>query len=305
MKYKHITRWLEPALRRVRRGDRKVWTNGARCHIELRELSWDELQALSPALTRALGAHPGVVWARVNPYLGGVVAQYDGSADVCAALAREVARVEAEMGLSDHPFPVRDPERHPGDAVPIQRLAVETGAELASLLAGSWLGRIGFKPVTVGFDLAALLRVIETLPTLRKAAERAVSIASTELGLELGRALTQTMLQGTVGPIAGILHLSLRMRELIARRRLWDACEPELCADPESHPGSDALPREPRPPRQQGPAPPAPSSPACPGRRSTAAMRSPRTSQCGWRRPVCWCSIRTCCASSSAWTPRS
>jgi cation-transporting ATPase I len=238
----------------VRRGRRKIWTNGARCHVELRELSWDELQALSPELERALGVHQGVAWARVNPYLGRVVAQYNGSPHVREALVREVERLEARMGLSDHPFPVRDPEQHPGDPAPIRRVGIEMGAGVASLLAGSVLGRVGFKPLALGMDLAALLRVVETIPSLRKALERAASIASTELGLELGRSLSQTMLQGTAGPLAGILHLSLRMRELLARRRLWEACEPELCADPGCHPGSETVPREPRPqPRQQGP----------------------------------------------------
>jgi cation-transporting ATPase I len=254
MKYKDLAYWLEPALRYVRRGRRKFWTNKERCHIELRELSWDELQALSPELDRALGLHQGVAWARVNPYLGRVVAQYDGTPELREKLVREVERVEAQMGLSDHPLPVRDPEQHPGDAAPIRRVAVELAAEIASLLAGTVLDRIGFKPLALGIDLAALLRVVETLPALRKTIERAVSIASTELGLELGRALAQTLLQGRGGPIVGILHLSLRMRELIARRRLWEACEPELCADPACYPGSDEVPREPRPrPRQQGP----------------------------------------------------
>jgi cation-transporting ATPase I len=60
-----------------------------------------------------------------------------------------------------------------------------------------------------------------------------------------------TLRQSETGPVMGIIHRSLRLRELHARRELWKTWEPLLCADPASHQAAlDELPPRPGPLRE-------------------------------------------------------
>src|SRR5690606_8350004 len=62
------------------------------------------------------------------------------------------------------------------------------------------------------------------------------------------------LLQAQAGSVAETVQRALRLRELIARRRLWCEWEPTLCGDPERFPGLRATRKKSRPePHPRGP----------------------------------------------------
>jgi cation-transporting ATPase I len=159
--------------------------------------------------------------------------------------------VELRLGLHTRPFPSEHPEQHPGDVMPLVRTMVEIGARASALGTGAVLHAFGVQPPKYEIDLAALLALIHNVPGLRKTIERYATIAGTELGLDLFSAVVYTLRQSETGPVMGIIHRTLRLRELHARRELWKTWEPLLCAHPDGHQAAlDELPPRPGPLRE-------------------------------------------------------
>jgi cation-transporting ATPase I len=245
--------WFHGVARARRRGWRKVWRHQHRIHVALRDVGRHEAESLAAALEEALGAIHGVDWVRVNAHLAhAIVACTPDVAGARDALEDElvaaVARVEAALGLETRPFPKEHPEQHPGDVMPLVRTMVEIGARLGALGTGAMLRAVGVRPPTFEIDLAALLALVQNTPGLRKIIERHVSIAATELALDLFSATIYTLRQSETGPVVGTIHRALRLRELQVRREQWKAWEPLLCAHPDHHHTTvDDLPPRPGP----------------------------------------------------------
>lgn len=253
---KRLPTLLKQAVRAGRRGGRKLWRHRDRIHIALRELGSREAAALATALEAELGGMHGVDWVRVNAHLAHAIVACSpdepGERDALeAALVEAVKRVETRLGLQTRPFPSTHPEQHPGDFMPLLRTMVEIGARLSALGTGAVLHAAGVKPPRYEIDLAALIALIHNVPGLRKLIERYATIAGTELGLDLVSAVIYTLRQSETGPVMGIIHRTLRLRELHARRELWKTWEPLLCADPATHQAAiDDLPARPGPLRE-------------------------------------------------------
>ncbi len=203
-------------------------------HVEVRDLGDADLRAVAVDAEPALARLPHVRWARLNPVLGRVVVDAERGVAV-EDLVDCLDEIERRHGVGEAPFPARHPERYPGDREPIARTLVEIGAELASLGGGAVLRRLGVKPLAFELDLAVVLAMAENVPRLRRAIDRALSIAFAEVTLEVARAGVQALLHGSLGPAAGIVGRGLRLRELAARRGLWRELESELCGTAEAH----------------------------------------------------------------------
>ncbi|MEW6166361.1 MAG: HAD-IC family P-type ATPase [Pseudomonadota bacterium] len=239
-----LSRSVTEVRRFLRRGGRRVWSSGQRVHVELRELPPQPGEAVA-ALEAAAARVRGVAWARVRADLGALVVQHrirarQPQARRAAverledALVRAVVDAETALGLNRAPLSgVAHPERHPGHWTPLARTLLELGVDAASVAGGWALRRAGVGRPSLGVDLAALQSAMANTPALRRWLERYLGIALTEVGLELSGALLHAVLQGELGAAADILHRSLRLRELAARRRLWQQWEPRLCADGE------------------------------------------------------------------------
>jgi cation-transporting ATPase I len=253
---KKLPTLLKQALRAGRRGGRKLWRHRDRIHIALRELGSREAAELATALEAELGGMRGVEWVRVNAHLAHAIVACSpdepGERDALeAALVEAVKRVEARLGLQTRPFPSAHPEQHPGDVMPLLRTMVEIGARLSALGTGAVLHAAGVRPPKYEIDLAAVVALIHNVPGLRKLIERYATIAGTELGLDLLSAVIYTLRQSETGPVMGVIHRTLRLRELHARRELWKTWEPLLCADPGAHHAAlDDLPERPGPLRE-------------------------------------------------------
>lgn len=263
----HRLREFKAQLQRlIRRRGRRIWRNDERIHVLLRDLPAAELERLSPQLVAAACDLKGVQGARVNAALNCLVVDCKRAskrsstrsesmqrkrearlAELEDALAQAVSAVEARHGFERRPFPTAaHPEHHPGDWVPPIQTLLELGLDAAAM-AGSQLMRwvrLRKRDLPLELDLAALLELVGNVPQLREFIERRIGVAMTEMGLEASGAVLQALLKGEFGAAGSALHRYMRLRELRARRELWERWEPRLCGAHAPTPAGAA--REPR-----------------------------------------------------------
>jgi len=197
-------------------------------------------QPFGAALQQQFAGQPGVDWVRWNAGTRRVVIDGPAVRADAAALIERLAALEAQLdGVA-----AGEERDHPGDVEPILRSLVEIVAQLAGTGLGYALqSRPGKR--RLGIDLAAALRVLDTLPPLRQSLDRRIGSGTAELLLRLADALDYVLLQGVAGPLVGLLEQGLRLRSRLQRRRRWQQLEPLWNGRPEDHPqqGIDPGPR--------------------------------------------------------------
>ncbi|MEX1323784.1 MAG: cation-transporting P-type ATPase [Synechococcaceae cyanobacterium] len=228
---------------------RRRWQGNGRLHVSAQapRAGSPAEAAFAAAIRRTLGEQPGVNWARWNAATRRVVIDgpaTEGEAEGAAAdLLERLAELERRLdGVAAAPTP-----DHPADVEPILRSIAEIVAELAGTGLGLALqNRPGSRQL--GIDLAAALRVLETLPPLRASLDRRLGSGTTELLLRLADSLDYALLRGLAGPLVGLLEEGLRLRTRLQHRRRWQQVEAGWNARPQDHPErvSDPGPR-PRP----------------------------------------------------------
>ncbi len=214
---------------------RRSWSTAGRLHAGcLAPPSGSAAEhAFAAAVRERFTAQPGVNWARWNGGTRRVVIDGPAVDDGTAALLAQIGNLERQRkGLA--PAAGRDRD-HPADLEPILRSAVEIVAELIGLGLGlSLQARPGDR--RLGIDLAAALRVLETLPPLRESLDRRLGEGTAELLLRLAAALESGLLPGVAGPLVGLLAGGLRLRSRLQRRHRWQLSEAGWNARPDDHP---------------------------------------------------------------------
>jgi len=229
---------------------RRRWQGNGRLHVSAQAPpAGSAAEAVfAAAIRQTLGEHPGVNWARWNAATRRVVIDgpavqgetESGTAGETAALLERLAELEHRLdGVAATPTP-----DHPADLEPILRSIAEIVAELAGTGLGLALqNRPGSRQL--GIDLAAALRVLETLPPLRASLDRRLGSGTAELLLRLADSLDYALLRGLAGPLVGLLEEGLRLRARLQHRRRWQQVEAAWNARPQDHPErvSDPGPR--------------------------------------------------------------
>jgi cation-transporting ATPase I len=225
---------------------RRRWQGNGRLHVSAQAPATGSAAeaAFAAAIRQTLGEQPGVNWARWNAATRRVV--IDGPATEgetegeAAPLLERLAELERRLdGVAAGPTP-----DHPADVEPILRSIAEIVAELAGTGLGLALqNRPGSRQL--GIDLAAALRVLETLPPLRASLDRRLGSGTAELLLRLADSLDYALLRGLAGPLVGLLEEGLRLRARLQHRRRWQQVEAAWNARPQDHPErvSDPGPR--------------------------------------------------------------
>jgi cation-transporting ATPase I len=229
----NFAKTLASKVSRHRRRAEIIWEQEGRVHVRLRSSQSADSMAAREGIERALEQLPHVVWARVNARLGCVVVQSASSELDTHQLIGVLEQAERTTTHFRAPVAQRHPERHPGDRFPLARTGIEIAVDVASIATSAVLRRLGAKTRPIAVDLAALLELATGVPQVRKALEQVGTIAGTELALEVARAVVQSLLHSEMGPVVTTLRRSLALRELIARRTLWQTLEPVLCASPD------------------------------------------------------------------------
>lgn len=193
--------------------------------------------AFAAAVAELFAGRPGVNWARWNSGTRRVVIDGPAADTEAAALLARLNQLEAELeGVA-----LAEGRDHPADLEPVLRSLVEIVAQLAGLGLGLGLqGRPDQR--RLGIDLAAALRLLETLPPLRESLDRRIGAGSAELLLRLAGSLDAALLRGVAGPLVDLLEGGLRLRSRLLHRQLWSQCEAAWNSRPHDHPASLADP---------------------------------------------------------------
>lgn len=217
-----------PALKIVGHRTRRAWGADGRAHVEVRRVEANRLPELGRAVERTVEAVPGVAWAELNPYTRRVIVAYDERQVSLDDLVAAVQRAEeaADAGLA--PFGDEKPE-HPADVEPLARTLVEMGTDAGGLVLAAILRMARVPPLPFQTDAATILSVLDSAPSLRQKLDDRLGPLTTELMLNVLSSVTQGLSQGATSLGADIVYRALLVREIQARRRVWDRREPELC----------------------------------------------------------------------------
>ncbi|MCP9928881.1 HAD-IC family P-type ATPase [Cyanobium sp. CH-040] len=216
---------------------RRRWQGNGRLHVSAQAPAAGSAAeaAFAAAIRQTLGDQPGVNWARWNAatrrvVIDGPATQGESEGETTVLLER-LAELERQLdGVAATPTP-----DHPADLEPVLRSIAEIVAELAGTGLGLALqNRPGSRQL--GIDLAAALRVLETLPPLRASLDRRLGSGTAELLLRLVDSLDYALLRGLAGPLVGLLEEGLRLRARLQHRRRWQQVEAAWNARPEDHP---------------------------------------------------------------------
>jgi cation-transporting P-type ATPase I len=210
---------------------RRIYHADGRAHLELRTHDPIDLEAFSDAVAQAFAEMPGVHWTEINAVLGRLVIAYDE--DICSVemLVRILENVEGRFHLDEQPLVNGGPD-HPGDAEPIARTMVRIGADALGVVLGTTLRMVRKEPSEGGFDLAALMSVVENTPHIRRHVSKRIGHAAADVGLGITNAFVQAIGSGPITPLVDIPYQYVRLQEALARHRTWREREPGLFAHP-------------------------------------------------------------------------
>jgi cation-transporting ATPase I len=213
------------------RRQRRQWVGNGRAHIEVKGIHRRENHPVARHLEVALTELDGVEWAQVSTLAGRVVVAFDGERVDVDDLIDVVSSVEDAHDLSAERFPHDRPD-HPADAEPIHRQLYAIGTDLGGLglgLAGrvflGQFGRLARRNPLIG-QAASTLSLADATPAVRRVLEERLGRAATDLGLAIGNAVSQGLVQGPLGLVVDIAHRGLLLDEHRARRDLWEQWEP-------------------------------------------------------------------------------
>ncbi len=207
------------------RPQRRRWTGHGRAHIEVKGVHLPGKTDVAGRVEDVLAGLRGVHWAEVNAVLGRVIVAFDDREIGVDDLVEVIEGVEEAHGLAAERFPHDRPE-HPGDIETLQRHMYAVGADIAGLGLGL-AGRV-IRPGQLLAGLASAVSLADATPAVRRTLESRLGHAATDLGLAVGNAVAQGLVQGPFGLVVDIAHRGLRLAELRAQREVWHQREPEL-----------------------------------------------------------------------------
>ena len=222
-------RWLRTVANLFGHRKRRSWTDGRRAHIELRALDAVQFDRFAAAVEATFAGLGGIEAVRLNGCVGRAVVTHDPAHWSLDALAAVFSAIELRLGLHDLPFADALPD-YPADIEPLLRRAVDLGADGLAVVLGAGLRVAGYEPSRAGFDLAAMMTIVDNTPRLRQLVIDRLGPAATDVGVGVANAFIQAVGSGPTGPLIDLLVQAIKLRAERARRAAWVRREPELCA---------------------------------------------------------------------------
>lgn len=223
--------WLRTAINLFGHRRRRSWTEGSRAHIELRELDAGQFARLADAVEATFAGLGGVGGVHLNGVVGRAIIEFDAALWSVDELVTILEAIELRLRLHELPFAATLPD-HPADIEPLLRKAVGLAADVVGVVLGSGLRFAGFSAGRAGFDLAAVLTIVDNTPRLRQLLVDRLGSAATEVGVGVTNAFVQAVGAGPVGPLVDLLLQAVKLRGEQARRAAWLRREAELCGAP-------------------------------------------------------------------------
>ncbi|HEV8549355.1 MAG TPA: hypothetical protein VGQ57_10010, partial [Polyangiaceae bacterium] len=206
---------------------RRAWRGGTRAHVELKRVASSERERLERSVAEDVGALTGVRAVRFNPATGRVVAELDAGGPELEEIVAAVERGEASAGFAGARFHETQWE-HPADSEAAERLWVALSAEVFAVALGTAL-RFSLVPASrLSGTVASLLQIIQTSPRLRRGLDERFGPLRADLVLDVGAALGHGLAQRPGSALVELAHRAVQLGETNARRRTWEAREPDL-----------------------------------------------------------------------------
>ncbi|ABW11900.1 ATPase, P-type (transporting), HAD superfamily, subfamily IC [Parafrankia sp. EAN1pec] len=232
-------RALVAELHQPSRRPRAVWCGAGSAHVELLRRDVHDHAA---AAVRAL---EGVDWAEVDEGLGRLLVAFDADAVDVADVVDAVAEVENAAAARPRPATEapstrapsteapsaggprgQDRNGHPGDPGPVAAELVALGVDAAAF-GFAVAGRLLRLPA-VPRAAAAAVALVDHQPRARRAVERGLGRAGTDLAIGLANAGVAALSQSPDMILVGAAHRCATLGELLAARAAFTRLEPEL-----------------------------------------------------------------------------
>ncbi|MFW5966032.1 MAG: HAD-IC family P-type ATPase, partial [Persicimonas sp.] len=221
--------WLESLANLFGHRHRRIrQANGRRLHVELRDVKAERFDEYAAFLEDACECREGIEWVRINGHLARAVVSYRSALVSPAEIVALIEGIERHCELQEAPFSGPRPE-HPADVEPVARKLVDIGADAAAVMLSVVLEVVGYDPPDMGFDLAAVMNVVENTPRLRERLEERFGAQAVDVGFGSLNSFVQAIGTGPIGPFVDLLFQVVKLRGERARKRVWHRREPELC----------------------------------------------------------------------------
>lgn len=213
---------------------RRTWIGPTRAHVEMREMSSDELARFATAVDEAGTAMDRVRWVEVNPHTRRVVVEFERDAYELEQIVTMVESAERASRVERAPFSESAPE-HPSEREKLRRLSFGAGLDLAGLAVGGALRLSPFKPSGIASSATAVAAVLKAAPRLRQGLDDALGPKRSDLVLSSVISVAQGFAQRPVSSVVDLAHKVALYREAKSRQEVWEAREPELSSTPYEH----------------------------------------------------------------------
>lgn len=213
---------------------RRSWMGQTRAHIELRDLSSDELGRFAAALREAAARSPRIKWVEVNPHTRRAVIEIERGAHELEELVELVEAAEQSAGVEKAAFSESAAE-HPADAEPLHRLGLGAALDLIGFGVGAALRLSPLPASGIAASVAAASAVVRATPRLRQSLDQALGGKRADLTLSSVISLAQGAAQRPVASLVDLAHKAALLREARARQDTWEAREAELCSASYEH----------------------------------------------------------------------
>jgi cation-transporting ATPase I len=201
--------------------ERSVSLIGERAYVQYRGVSPQDLPSFLAAVSERARAHVQIRAVHLNPFTRRVVFQIDGGGVARSLLVALVTSAEAAVLANPNALEL-DSERDLPDDLSLDReYSVEALADALALLSSVVLRIVPFMPRRLGTNLHGLLFVISQVDSLRRPLDERFGRERTDFLLNIAQAFTQGIAQR---PLSALIDLGAKvasLRELRARRALW------------------------------------------------------------------------------------
>jgi cation-transporting ATPase I len=211
---------------------RRVAVGSARAHVEFREASPGQVEALTAAMQRVAASLGRLSWVEVNPDTRRVVFSFERGAYDANELCAAVEAAERDAGLHAGRF-VEDGRWHPADHAEGLRRLVELLADTAAFVFGLSLRLSPLPVMPFASNFVALLSLVHSVPRLRAGLERRLGSERADFVLNLMTSLAQGVAQRPFNSLVDALHKMFLLGEVRAQREVWGRREADLCRPPE------------------------------------------------------------------------
>lgn len=213
---------------------RRSWMGQTRAHVELRDLSSDELGRFSTALREAAARLPRIKWVEINPHTRRAVIEIERGAHELEELVELVHAAEQSAGVEKAAFSESAAE-HPADAEPLHRLGLGAALDVIGFGVGAALRFSPLPASGIAASVAAASAVVRATPRLRQSLDQALGGKRADLTLSSVISLAQGAAQRPVASLVDLAHKAALLREARARQDTWEAREAELCSASYEH----------------------------------------------------------------------